>query len=304
MLVRLARNFILASIFITPAVYAETSIHSVCDVLDHRLEYDDKSVIVFGHVAQTMEGGWLTDDCGGKLLINGSTWTYNIWLTAAGSNTPTVPTLPSGFHWDRKTLIEALPKNADAASLGDDPDCERATGWIAVFGRFETQKTFSTVAYPSGEIRNIGYGHLGGSPAQLVSPEGGRFCLVSSKDKFVIDPALNLWMRIRTSLRYEGLAYFESDMKGALVPGPLSRVRKLKGIVVSSLPSDSPDTLILRMKDAQMPEVTLKLNPPAGNPIPSGTTVEFEGIAANFSLSPFMLTFDVPLKELITTAAK
>jgi hypothetical protein len=238
------------------------------------------------------------------LLINGSTWTYDIWLTAAASNTSTAPTLPSGFHWDRKTLIEALPNNVDAESLRDDPDCDRATGWIAVFGRFETHQTFSTATYPSGEARHVGYGHLGGSPAQLVSPEGGRFCLVSSKDKFVIDPALHLWKTIRTSLRYEGLAYFERDMKGALVPGPLSRVRKLKGIVVSSLPSDSPNTLILRMEDAQMPEVTLKLNPPAGNPIPSGTTVEFEGIAANLSLNPFMLTFDVPLKELITTPAK
>jgi hypothetical protein len=49
----------------------------------------------------------------------------------------------------------------------------------------------------SGYITKSGKDHLGGSPAQLIWPEGGRFCLASQDEEFGpagIDPAQYLWL--------------------------------------------------------------------------------------------------------------
>jgi hypothetical protein len=92
-------------------------------------------------------------------------------------------------------------------------------------------------------------------------------------------------------------------MKGALVPGPEFKTRKLKGILTSSEPPESPNVLILKMTEAGASEVTLRLSAPFGKPIAAGTPVEFEGIATQFSPVPLMLTFDVQLQDLIADKA-
>jgi hypothetical protein len=268
-------------------MYAEESILSVCDVLEHRLQYDGKSVLVFGRAAGTMEGLWLMDDCGGKLLIDGVVWRYDIWLAYSGSGEPPAPNLPDGFRWNHEELIAPIPllRYPNKFELLDDPDCDRQPAWMAVFGRFETRKVFPKITYASGETRNIGFGHLGGSPAQLISQEGGRFCLTLEKERPMIDRARDLWLRIRTALLSDdGPSYFENGLKGTLVP-------KLKGIVVSSLPVNSPRTLSLQIDGSPAPDVTLRLDREFGKPIPRGSLIEFEGIASEFSRTPFAYSF-------------
>jgi hypothetical protein len=279
---------------------------SVCEVLDHRLRYDGKTVIVFGRISATTEGQWLTADCGGRLQIDGSEWGYDISLTYVVSQTQPPPALPSGFRWNRKKLIAALPENTGAMQWRDDPDCQYRAGWAAVFGRLETQKVFDTFRDASGGMHHVGFGHLGGSPAQLIWPEGGTFCLASQDEEFGpagVDPAQYLWNRIRQALQSDGPIYFERAMKGALVPGPEFKTRKLKGILTSSEPPESPNVLILKMTEAGASEVTLRLSAPFGKPIAAGTPVEFEGIATQFSPVPLMLTFDVQLQDLIADKA-
>jgi len=61
---------------------------------------------------------------------------------------------------------------------------------------------------------------------------------------------------------------------------------------------------VLQMEGSPMPEVILRLDRSFGRPIPNGTSIEFEGVAAVFSRSPFMLTFDVPLEDLTAALAK
>lgn len=200
-------------------------------------------------------------------------------------------------------LVAGLPADVDASELTDDPYCDRRSGWVAVFGRFETKKAFERVKYPSGQTSDVGFGHLSGSPAQIVSPEGGRFCLVSRKDEFGpagIDSARYLWMRIRQALKDDdGTAYFKTGMKDALIPGPVSGVSRLKGTVVSSEPVESPEILVLQMEKTSSPEVTLRFSMPFGRPVKSGTPVEFEGIAVQFSQAPFMVTFDVRSDQVV-----
>lgn len=280
-------------------MYAQDSMLSVCDLLDHRLEYDGKTVMVFGRIGQSIEGSYLGGDCGGKLMIDGSEWGYDISLThVPGETSSAAPTLPLGFQWDRAVLVAAIPKGIDTAQLNDDPDCQRRTGWVAVFGRFETKKTFER---GGADDRNIGFGHMGAAPAQLISPDHGKFCLVSPDDEFGpagIDAAEFLWRRIKATLQRDGLAYFERDMKGRIVPGPLVGVHKLKGTVISSVPVNSATILILGMPETRTPEVTLRLSAPLGKTIAPGTAVEFEGTATEFSQGPFMLTFEVALQNL------
>jgi hypothetical protein len=300
--VRLATKFLILVALVIPAgANAQNSAHSVCDVLDHRMQYDGKPVIVFGRAAHTMEGSWLSDDCSGKLLIGGETWGYDIWLAYSGTNEPPAPNLPEGLRWNHEELMALIPlmKNPNKYDLLDDPNCDRRPEWMAVFGRFETQKVFSRLTYASGETRNIGFGHLGGSPGQLIFRENGKFCLtLERKRPAKVNEALDLWLRIRESLLSDdGPSYFENGMKGALLP-------KLKGTVASSVPVAAPSTLVLQMEGSPMPEVTLRLDRSFGRPIPNGTSVEFEGVAAVFSRSPFMLTFDVPLEDLTTALAK
>jgi hypothetical protein len=265
------------------------------------MQYDGKPVIVFGRSAQTMEGSWLTDDCSDNLLIGGEAWAYDIWLAYSGTNEPAGPNLPEGFRWNHEELIALIPllKNTGKYDLLDDPNCERRPEWMAVFGRFETQKVFPRKTYASGETRNIGFGHLGGSPGQLIFREDGKFCLtLERKRPAKVYEATDLWLRIRAALLSDdGPSYFENGMKGAILP-------KLKGTVASSVPAAAPSTLVLQMEGSPMPDVTLRLDRSFGRPIPKGTSIEFEGVAADFSRSPFMLTFDVPLEDLTTAPAK
>lgn len=299
--VRLVSELLLFLLLALPSgMYAEESILSVCDVLEQRLQYDGKSVPVFGHAGHTMEGLWLTDDCGAKLLIDGEVWGYDIWLAYSGSGEPPAPNLPDGFRWNHERLIAPIPllRNPNKYDLLDDPSCERRSEWIAVFGRFETRNVFPKITYASGETRNIGFGHLGGSPAQLIFQEGGRFCLTLEKQKPEVDRARDPWLRIgATLLGDDGFSYFENGLKGTLVP-------KLKGTVVSSLPDASPRTLVLQMDGSPLPDVTLRLDRPYGKPIVRGSSIYFEGVAAELSRSPFMLTFDVSLDGLAVALGK
>jgi hypothetical protein len=67
-------SLILVVAAIPVGVCAQNSMLSVCEVLDHRLQYDGKTVVVFGRISATTEGRWLTADCGGRLRIDGSEW--------------------------------------------------------------------------------------------------------------------------------------------------------------------------------------------------------------------------------------
>lgn len=115
------------------------------------------------------------------------------------------------------------------------------------------------------------------------------------------NPMLALWMSIKKELAGpNGEQYFESNVKGASLPGGAGGVSKFKGKLISHKPAAKPNLLVLGISDANTPEVTLKLEVPMVGKADAGTELEFEGIAAEFTKDPFMLTFEVEKKEMVS----
>jgi hypothetical protein len=101
------------------------------------------------------------------------------------------------------------------------------------------------------------------------------------------DPPTRLWRAIKRELSGpHGREYFDANLKDALLP-------TLYGTLVSSTPTDHPNTFLLAMADSNYPEVTLKVKAGLEKPLPAGTPVKFDGVGAAFTAEPFMLTFQV-----------
>lgn len=92
------------------------------------------------------------------------------------------------------------------------------------------------------------------------------------------DPQLAQWKNMKVGLQNDP-AYFD-QMKGAALP-------KLRGKVVSA----EPKRIVLALSDASTPEVTLDFDTPVR--AEQGATLQFVGVAKNFTKEPFMLTLDV-----------
>ncbi len=116
------------------------------------------------------------------------------------------------------------------------------------------------------------------------------------------NPMLAMWMNIKKELSSpNGEQYFESSVKGALLPGGAGGVQRFKGKVIEHKPAKNPKEIVLGISDATTREVTLKLETPflVGKADP-GTDIEFEGVVSGFAKDPFMVTFDVEKKEQIS----
>jgi tetratricopeptide (TPR) repeat protein len=105
-------------------------------------------------------------------------------------------------------------------------------------------------------------------------------------------PELTLWKSLKTQLTgTEGASYFESNMKGSLVP-------TLKGKVVRLEPTTKPKTLVLSLEDGTTPDATLKFEMPLAGSVEAGTELTFEGVPASYTATPYMVVFDVDAEKL------
>jgi hypothetical protein len=145
-----------------PAV-PEIPVATVCDVLNDLAKYKDKSLIVIGRTTGTMEGQWLSADCEKKLVTDGFTWSDSISLSLHGK-TEQPPKLPDRFEWDAKLIAAKLKEVQQTTRLRQGG----REGWVAIFGRFETRVPPIVVPRAGGELMGYGFGHLAGSPAQLI----------------------------------------------------------------------------------------------------------------------------------------
>ena len=106
------------------------------------------------------------------------------------------------------------------------------------------------------------------------------------------NPQLAMWKGIKTQLTgAEGEKYFESSMKGALLP-------TFSGKVVSIEPATRPKTVVLAIEDATTPEVTLKFETALPGKVEPGTTLSFEGVPESYAANPFMVVFNVDKEHL------
>ena len=144
-----------------PAV-PDVPVVTVCDALNNLAKYKDKSIIVVGRSTGTMEGQWLSADCEKKLVTDGFTWSDSISLSLHGK-TEQLPELPDRFEWDAKLIALKLKEVQQTTRLRQSRE-----GWVAIFGRLETRVPPIVVRRGGGELMGYGFGHLAGSPAQLI----------------------------------------------------------------------------------------------------------------------------------------
>jgi hypothetical protein len=120
------------------------------------------------------------------------------------------------------------------------------------------------------------------------------------------NPMLALWRNIkRERTGGAGQEYFESGMKGALLPGNVVvGVTKFKGKLISITPATRPKELILAIENGETPDVTLKLDGALPGKMEPGGEIEFEGVAAAFTKDPFMVTFEVEKSKIVGWTGK
>jgi hypothetical protein len=129
---------------------------TVCELLKDRVKYNGKMVVVRGEVDSTSEGGWLIDEsCAEPLEISGLTLGRDIALVSTVS-----AVTPVNFKYDLQAE-ERLQREFKKLKV--------KPGQVHIFvtyeGVFETRPDSELTC---GDIRVCGFGHLGGSPAQLV----------------------------------------------------------------------------------------------------------------------------------------
>ena len=130
-------------------------------------------------------------------------------------------------------------------------------------------------------------------PADFKIKNATEIAIEKEEEFKKTNPELALWMGLRKELTGDnGSQFFESNMKGAAVPGGAGGIQTLKGRLISAKPAVNSKELVVGVADAATPEVTLKLETPVkGKPV-IGSDLNFEGVPETFVKDPFMVTFD------------
>lgn len=108
------------------------------------------------------------------------------------------------------------------------------------------------------------------------------------------NPQLAMWVQMKQELGgANGSAYWD-QLKDSQLP-------KFKGLIVSMEPATNPKKVVVGIRDASAPEITINIAENGFLPgkMEPGETIEFEGVAKAFSNDPFMLTVEAE-KEKIT----
>jgi hypothetical protein len=114
------------------------------------------------------------------------------------------------------------------------------------------------------------------------------------------NPSLALWLNLKQALvAADGEQYFNTNMKGAEVPGGAGGVQTFKGKLISSKPALHPKELVLSIGDGTTPDATLTVDAALPGKADPGVEIEFSGAPASFTKDPFNITFDVEKKKVV-----
>ena len=146
---------------------------TVCEVLEQRHQYNDKVVVLVGVKASTDEGGWLLDNgCIKRVITQGFAWSNDISLKWA----PTLAPEPLGLALMAQTEFGTklqLVQQRNSLRQFRHGKLDFSDRWVVAYGRFQSRPDLKP---PKGKgVRQEwgnGYGHLNGSPAQLLIKEG------------------------------------------------------------------------------------------------------------------------------------
>ena len=140
---------------------------SVCEVIEHRDEYNGKMVGIRGAVEATDEGIWLTAaaDCKYKLVTKGFIWPDMVSLEYP-NNSSKDPTEHTDFEVDwtaMNTVGIAIPK-------GFNPETDEIIKtYVGLFQTYADLGSHVFPEVPGGKYwLKFGFGHLGAAPARIL----------------------------------------------------------------------------------------------------------------------------------------
>ncbi len=178
---------------------------------------------------------------------------------------------PGALEESRRKQMEAWLSKAYTTYHGQDPE-----------GLKELCNVARANAFPPPDFKIL-------SSAEVTA--------LKEKELAEKNPQLAFWLKLKDALiAPNGDQYFESGMKGALVPP--ENVPPLKGKLVRQEPAKNPKELVLALSEPNTPEVTLKLDEAMVGRAEPGTDLEFRGIPTAFSKEPFMVTFEAEKKNV------
>jgi len=121
------------------------------------------------------------------------------------------------------------------------------------------------------------------------------------------DPGFKIWYAVKTSLQEKGDAFFNSDIKGAELPGETVPNKSFTGTVISVDPPDAPTKVVVGIEDPTKPDASLEFSQPlpaaALEKVKVGEKLDFSGIADSYTKDPYMVTFKDPTVPGVQTAA-
>ncbi len=104
-----------------------------------------------------------------------------------------------------------------------------------------------------------------------------------------VDLGRQLWTSVKQALNGpDGDEYFQSSMKDAMLP-------RLKGTLISALPSESGNALMLGLENPAILDVKLLVhgaNVKSAIELMPGMQIEFSAVSIGFTRDPFLVTFD------------
>jgi hypothetical protein len=117
------------------------------------------------------------------------------------------------------------------------------------------------------------------------------------------NPILAFWRDLirEPLLKDDGQMYFDTVMKGALLPGEPGKAKgfeKFKAKLISMDPPNKPKTLVLGLQKPDVADVKLMFEEALPGNMEPGAELEFEGVPDSYIKDPFMVTFLVTKEQL------
>ena len=139
----------------------ELPVIPICDIFQDLVGWKGKRVAVLAEIRETGEGAWLVGDCRDKFQTNGLQWSASFWLDILAYYSS--DSLEALFNRDRESIEKERIKAAKV-SRG-----RYSVETVATFvGTLHVRDEYFAECREDGSVFGMGYGHLGGAPAELI----------------------------------------------------------------------------------------------------------------------------------------
>jgi tetratricopeptide (TPR) repeat protein len=195
---------------------------------------------------------------------------------------------PGLFEFARAAVYTGEGALPDAVRQGADQFLQKAYAGYhgSADGLDALKKAAAASALPPDDLKIASVTDIEGAKQQ------------AEEDFLKSHPDIKLWRVLRDALKADGGdAYFNANVKDALIPPQEGDFKVFKGKVISM---DNPKELVLLIDDTDGPtgDATLVFDAPIKGKIDPGTDIEFSGAPQSYNKDPYNLKFTVDRKNV------